>query len=152
MTYFDSADTLPIWNYWMITSTGKLDYLLKSGELSKLKPQRDKQIRELAKVWDVIQEEMNEVFVKDPDFVNGLIEEKDYIYKRIDHAVSQSPLTKIKLDAAEKEREQKPDFDYDQSIAVLEKYLGFSVNDKEMSVKRYYTHLRLMKEQNRPKD
>lgn len=147
-----SGDTLPIWNYWMLTKEGKLDYLLKEGStLSNFKDQRSKQLKQLAEAWEVISDEMNDVFVKDPDFVTSLIKEKDYIYKKIDATLNPTALTKLKLQVAEKDRESESEFDYHTSIAILEKYLGFSIDDRKMSVKKYYTHLRLMKEANKPR-
>jgi len=150
MKYYDSADSLPIWNYWNITTKSDISYLLKEGELSGFMPQREKQLIELSKAWEKITDEMNDVFIKDPDFVSALIEEKDYIYKIIDAVIDPNPLNKFKAKVAKESFTKSPTFDYETSIAILEKYLGYGIDDRKMSVKRYYTHLRLMKSHNKP--
>ena len=145
-----SGDTLPIWNYWMINKTGELKYIAESCELSSFEPERKKQLGLIAEAWEEIQETLNEVFIQDPDYVSALIEEKDYLYKVIDASVNPNALNNFKLKVAKREKEDSKDFDYETSIAILEKYLGYSINDREMSAKRYYTHLRLMKKANKP--
>jgi len=145
-----TGDTLPIWNYWMINKTGELKYIAKSCELSSFEPERQKQLREISKAWEEIQDTLNEVFVKDPDYVSAMIEEKEYVYTMIDAAVNPNALNKFKAKVAKQGKEEEREFDYETSIAVLEKYLGYSINDREMPAKRYYTHLRLMKQANKP--
>lgn len=151
MKPYKNASELPIWNYWQVINTGEVEYLIESGKLSDDKKQRQKDLAELAKIWDGIEVELYDIFVKDPDYITSLIEEKQYLYRIINAAIEPNAYNNLLKEVAENEKNKESEpFDYEGSLAVLEKYLGFTINDKQMSVKRYYTHLRLMKANNRP--
>lgn len=138
MKYYDSIDNLPIHHYWRITETGDLKHLIIEGDVSA---------KELQKAWEQIELGFFDMLVEDEDYILELRKDAEYYALKAEVAVEPNALNRIYLRAEENERSLRPkgQFKYDESIAILERSLKFAIDDKKMSVRRYYTHLRLLK-------
>lgn len=143
MQIWSSIDELPVYYYFKVIEKNDLNYLVR--EDSKSTPQETK-TKEILKAWDNIQTELIELNMKDPKYLEELKGQRRHYLRKIRATVGQSPADQIHYERYKPQYESEDKFDYDKSLAILEKNLGFSINDKQMTVKRYYTHLQLMKE------
>ena len=70
--YYDSIENLPIWNWWKITETGELKYLVKDG---------DNKDYPLLETWYDIHNEYLDNYARNDDFNNILRLKKKWIEK-----------------------------------------------------------------------
>tara|TARA_S200002703_G_scaffold76187_1_gene65817 strand:+ start:432 stop:878 length:447 start_codon:yes stop_codon:yes gene_type:complete len=146
MQIWSSIDELPVFYYFKVIEKGDLKYLIETD--SKSTPEETK-LNQLIKAWDNIQTELIELNMKDPKYMADLQGQKRHYLRKIKATLSQKTVDQIHYERYKPQYENEDKFDYDKSLAILEKHLGFSINDKQMTVKRYYTHLQLMKEQSK---
>lgn len=143
MQIWSSIDELPVYYYFKVIEKNDFDYLIR--EDTKSTPQATK-TKKLLKAWDMIQTELIELNMKDPKYMEELKGQRRHFLRKIRATVGNSAADQIHYERFKPQYESEEQFDYDKSLAILEKHLGFSINDKQMTVKRYYTHLQLMKE------
>lgn len=139
MQIWSSIEDLPIYNYWKVIETGVLDYLLIE------KPEKiEKSVKKkLLEAWDNIQTEMLDLQIKDKSFVEHLQAEKRHYLKKIKAALTQKTYDVLVYEASEEARKKEINepFDFENSLAMLEEKLHYQIDDKKMTVKRYYIHL-----------
>ena len=144
MKVWDSIDSLPIYFYWKVIDTRSLEWLLEEKP-DKKTPQAevDKLLRA---AWDKIEVEMYDLQLQDKDFIHNLEAERRHYLKKIKAAVSQKTIDVLHYEqsALIHEKKEKSKFDYDQSIVAIEEKIG-QIDDKKMSVRRYYAHLKKLK-------
>lgn len=139
MKIYDSIDTLPIWNYWQCINKKSLDFLII--EVPKSTPNETLQLK-LEKAWSKIDDEMVSMRLKDKKYKMDLKKESIHYIRMATAAISGRTIDKLHLQISEEERKTtiQKSFDYSRSLADLEGHLGWQINDKTMSVSRYYAH------------
>ena len=146
MEYYKSIDTLPIYNYWQCVDKKDLTFLIIS--CPKSTPESTK-LAKLSKAWESIESQMIELQLKDKTYIANLKKEARHYLKQAKAALTNNTLDRLHFKQSEIEREKESNgvgFNYNKSIAILEKYLGRHINDKEMTVSRYYIHYQMMVE------
>ncbi len=144
MEIYDSIDTLPIWNYWQCINKKSLDFLVINA--SKSTPAETLKAA-LVKAWNKIEDEMIALQLRDPKYVAGLRNEGIHFIRQAKAAISGSALDKLHFKISEDSRNEtlEKEFNYNDSIAMLEERLGWNINDRKMTVSRYYTHIQRLK-------
>ena len=137
--YYTGIDELPIYNWVQIHETGDLTHLvIEKGEDEM----------NLQKLWEQIYDSYLSTFGVGDDYVNEKQSEIKELKLRLDAYLTGD---KTKLTFADIEKEQRESKFYKgegtkfhESVAILEKYLGFQIDPKVMSVLKYYTHVNLL--------
>ena len=139
MKVWNSIEDLPIYFYWKVIETGDLTYLIQEKGSNLVDHVRGK----LVEAWEQIEVEMYDLQLSDPKFKTHLEDEKRHYLKKIQAALSNKPIDKIHFENSKAIHEKKSGskFDYEDSICMLEEKIG-QIDDKKMSTKRYYTHLK----------
>jgi len=140
MKYWKSIDTLPIYFYWQVMSSGDLSHIVYEGEIN------EKNKAEIEKAWSNIEEEFYEMLAEDPTYITDLKEEGRYYAKMIRSEIG-TPLDRIhfKAEKALHDKKEETPFNYHDSISLLEEKLKFAIDDRTWSVRRYYSQLKRLK-------
>lgn len=157
MKYFENLDELPIFNFWQVRETGNLKFLFENfkdeeaEKLSKRKVWRGI----LTDLWRKMDAEFIENFAMTDEFFNRLLIEKKIINLQLDYMINKSSVIRARL----KSEQQKLELNYQSGefkpvklhefIAGIEKYIGFQINEKEISTNKVYSYVNQMKEQAR---
>ena len=155
MKYFETLDDLPIYNFWKVRETGDFVYLFEdfkneeAGKLTKRKVWKGV----LAELWRKMDAEFIENFALTDEFFNRLLIEKKIINLQLDYMLTKSSVIRARL----KGEQQKLELNYQNEefkpvklhefIAGIEKYIGFQINEKEISTNKVYSYVKQMKEQ-----
>tara|TARA_R110001606_G_scaffold93417_4_gene207475 strand:- start:727 stop:1173 length:447 start_codon:yes stop_codon:yes gene_type:complete len=145
MKYWKSIDELPIYYYYKVISTKDLIHLAYDLPANQ---NREYLTKTLQPAWDKIQIEYFDFMAKDKDFIASLEKDIRYQIKMIKANISSLAYDKIAFEGEKilKEKEDGgADFDYHQSIAYLENSLKFAIDDKKMSVVKYFSHFNRLK-------
>jgi hypothetical protein len=144
MNVHTSIDTLPIGNYWKIIETGDVHLLLDGKNDGTIKTEH------LQTAWALIEEEMFDLLAEDKDYIEQVNDERREYLRKLKALIVGDTLSILQykqtsLYTQEESGDLEP-FKYHKSIAVLEAHLGFPIDDSKMSVRKYYIHAQLMKE------
>lgn len=144
MKFWTSIDDLPIYNYYKFIESKDLNWLIYEQPTKKV--DEDWKKEQLFKAWQIIELEFYGMMVNDPDYISELKKQLRKRSKRIDALLRPDAFYKTLWEVEKlKDNEAGNEFDYSKSIAMLEKYLKFAVDDKTMSVRRYFSHYNMMK-------
>ena len=151
MQIYSSIEELSIYNYWKVITTGDLKWLIKDNEGVKLASEIKSK---LLKAWEQIEVEMYEMQLEDPDYLDKLKDERDHYLLKIQVALENKTIDRLhyenQVDFFEKKEHSK--FDFDGSLAMLEEVLHTQIDERKMTVKRYYTHLKRLAANGRKKN
>ena len=132
--YYDSIDNLPYWNWKKVNETGDYSYLIISGEVA-----------DLELVWfKIFDEYIKEVGL--PEEYRDFLElYKEYLVLRIDFELTGNRvlLNFIQIKKIELDKKSKTEPGKDNTTAILSKFMGFPVKEKEVTVSEYYNYLQL---------
>lgn len=142
MRYYDSLDTMPIYNWWKIEKTGDLRYLLLNMPSLPIYNDDD-----LVKVLENLNDEFIENHTKDNDdfkLLMGLKE--DYVIARANAILNKdldqemtADLLGLRIDAIEKNNDS--DISEANLIHFIETAKGYEINTKVMSVNKFHDTL-----------
>lgn len=147
---YNTIDELPIYNYWKISETGDLKWLFKS--IPTKTPDKG-QIEELTKSWEQIELEVYAILINDNAYMERIRKLKAEKMQVVRAYTSNDIATQLRVNAMfhqkqSKEQNKQQQSSYHEAIAALEHKLGFPINEREMTVRRYFTHVRLLSNQN----
>lgn len=137
MKFYESISELPIYNWNELNTSGDLKWLLK--EPKKL---NKTDISKLVDVYDSMQKDIFEKFGKTDSYQEYLQELKRYMIWKIDGRLG-DPASKIYAKQFEEEEKRKKKIEFHETMALLQKKLGFYVDSKTMTTLDYFTHLHL---------
>jgi len=148
MQIYNSIDTLPIWNYWQCINKNSREPLIIDCPKSTPEPTKQKALSE---AWNKIENEMIALQLQDPKYVLQLKDDARHILRQIKAMLSGKTIDKLHYEMSVLKRDSvlQKDFNYNKSVAILEKYLSRAIDDKIMTVTRYYTHWQMMIEHGR---
>jgi hypothetical protein len=140
--YFNSIDELPIWNWWKCSESGNLIYLRKNSNYEG----EDYSAFEL---W----EDLNNQYFEEYGIGIRLIElmklKKKWIIKKVDYLVNNNRFALTELDIIEAQMQDNADsgstVKNSDTIIFLEEKLGFPLDVKKTSVKKYYDYINYYK-------
>jgi len=138
--YFNSIDELPIWNWWKVAETSNLAYLQKADKYDK----EDYSLVAYT-LWNKLQNEYLEVFGITEDFRQILALKKKWINKKTDYLITGDRFNLTEIDIIEAEinetMNEKIKVNKEDTIIVLEQKLSFPLDEKKLSVKKYYNYI-----------
>ena len=135
--YFDSIDTLPIWNWWMIAQSSNLNYLRVDGNLEKH--------TDYVEAWFVIQDEYLEDY-GDKEALRTLLTLKKYWIEQqtkyiVDGDRSALQMANIIAIDMEDENDLSGYMKREDTIILLEEKLGREIDPKIISVRKYNNYI-----------
>jgi len=137
--YFNSIEDLPIWNWWRIAESGNLIYLHK-GNYDK-----EDYTYEAYLLWNKLQNEYLDEFGITDEFRQILELKKKWIEKKADYLLTGERFKLTEIDIIEAEMSEtmntKVATKKEATIIMLEQKLGFALDEKKLSVKRYYNYI-----------
>lgn len=144
LKYYDSIDDLPINNWIKINETNDLKWLL----INNKKEINKKEINILRNIWDKIFEQFIDYFGI-PDKMLKVLELKREIFSLNCDLISYSDrsiqtfidIAQYQLNELQKENSK---INFNEIKVYVEKYMGFQINEKKMSVKDYYTYINVI--------
>lgn len=143
MKYWQSIDELPIYYYYRVLETGDLKYLAYDLPSNV---NQDYMTAKLKEAWDKIQMEFFDLMAKDKDYVEALKKDVRFQIKKVKAQISSLAYDKIIFEGIKKTKEsENVEFDYFQSISILEEKLKFAIDDRTMTVRRYFSHFKRLK-------
>ena len=112
-----------------------------------LKSLKDKK---LFAAWDIIDNEMTELNLKDVGYVDELKEQRNFQLMELEQLLNPTALNNIFLQEKKAEieankKDSKP-FDFYGVLAAMSKFVGFQINSKVLTVVEYYANVTLMKQ------
>lgn len=136
--YFNSIDTLPIWNWWKIAETGNLIYLHVDGKY-------EEKDYSLVDLWDEIQNEYLDTFGITDEFRKMLHLKKKWISKKANFILTGDRFNLTEIDIIEADMsdtmETKIKVNKDDTLIMLEQKLNRGLDPKKVSVKKYYNYI-----------
>lgn len=143
--YFTSIEEMPIWNWFKIHSTNNIKFVCKSdpGDLSV------KQVKELEAAFENINGEFIDTFGISEDFRKILDLRREITWLKVDMMETGDKSLQNFIDMRESDLREvingtRGD-DYMEVKAHVEKFMGFKMNDKEVTVREYYTYIKVIK-------
>lgn len=95
-------------------------------------------------------------FMMKSDYFDVINLQKEAIGLRIDAILTGDKTLNVHATLSEKEiellSENKKSLNLNESIAILEKYLGFPLDEKKLSVKKYFTYIDMLIKENKEKN
>jgi len=138
---YNNIDVCPIGLWIKIQETGDLRHLIIKGSFT---------IEELEEIFLSMQDEIFNSFgisQKYKDYLN-LLKEKARIISEVmetDDAFSKLDLKVVEEDIEmildKKEKQQ-----FDEVVVYIEKFMGFQLNPKKVTIRKYYNYLKVMNE------
>ena len=142
--YYIYLDELPIWNWHKIANTGNLIYLHKDNDYSKTD-------YSLVEIWDKLQDEYLEEFGITNEFRAMLVLKKRWINIKSNFLLTGDRFLLNELDEIEIDlkdtSESKVISDKDDTLIMMEQQMGFPIDEKKMSVKKYYKTINYLSRQ-----
>jgi hypothetical protein len=137
--YFNSIDSLPIWNWWKIAETGNLIYLYKDED------KYDKTDYSLVSIWNTLQNEYLDTFGITAEFEQILKLKKKWIIAKSDFLITGDRFILNSIDEIESDINEtmkaKITTDKGDTIVMLETKLSRELDPKKISVKKYYNYI-----------
>ena len=139
---WDSIDEMPIHNWNMILQTGDLKYLFKTEGIVGSKANE---------LWLRLQQDYINEFGLDDTYMQLLRLQKKLTLLNLDYVITKDRFLFNLITMAEKDIESlaiKEGMKFIQLLNHVEKYMGYRIDPKDTSVKRWYSALKNMSENN----
>lgn len=131
---YRSIEECPIWNWMKIQETGDLTYLGKAS------------LEELEEIYLSMQDEIFEKFGINDKFKTYLMYMKQKASILHQMIIEPSPFLDLDLHVVEEDlkmlMDNKEKQDLDDVLVIVEKFMGFQLDPKKVSVKKYYSYLK----------
>lgn len=140
-----SIDTLPIWNFYKVIETNNLKYMARVNDYSK--PFKyDKKAALM--YWEHINDEYLNFFRVSQDLLEVLELQAEAAVNQFEWVVNKNPLNKSLWKQATKKLEEllregdNNETVLQKQIFYIEREMNFSINEKEVSVKRFFSYIK----------
>ena len=137
--YYKNIEELPIYNFNKVLETGDLKWIVASGDITHT----------ANVVWDTIIDEYSEYVGFSQSYIDYMAFSKKAALLTIQayledkrHLITFAKVAQQQADAALGETEN----DFEKSVAIVSKYMGYRVDAKKTSVKEFYSIIKLMKD------
>lgn len=147
---YQSIDELPIYNWFLIHKTNDLTWLLKKKSNINLK-----QVKTLEVLWEKIYFEFLDTFGI-PDTMRHILEiKRDIMVLKIRMLAENDRSLETFIEIKELELNQLNENNQKDTTGkvkgYVEKFMGFRLNEKEITVKDFYGYIEIIKESAKPK-
>ena len=152
MKHFRNIEELPIWNYTKVNETGDLRYLLCLDDYYDLPNVSD--LKQFETLWEDIRYQIIDEFGF--SHLEQLILQKDKEIEQLKIKLilkkDKKLLTKLKIRQKElvsmlKSNKSEKKQSFEEQVVYLESYFKIPIDIKKMSVKRYFTYIRVFEQQ-----
>jgi len=139
--YYENIDEMPVYNWFKIAETADLKFM-KASSRTKFDP------KIASKKYEEIQRQYFDEFGFGESYEKTLITRANIVNLKIEKAITGNNFLINFIKQAE--IDLKDSFRHAEKINILEtkihveKYIGFRLNDREVSVKEFYTYLNVM--------
>ena len=134
---YNSVEELPIWNWFKVFETNELKHIIKKGVV-------DNSI--LKEKWQELFSEYIDIFGLDENLISHIKQEKKIVLLELEYAIKKRPsdLFKIELEILKSKEKQsnKVQSDFMLVIAQVEGALKRNIDEKKISVRKFYTYLK----------
>lgn len=143
-TLYRSIEELPIYNWFKIQNTNNLGWLNKGID----SPEKEIS-EELIKVWDGIFSEFIDTFGI-PEKLKEILElKRDIQCLQWEMLITDDGSLETFIDIKQYELEQKTKVEgksskINEAKVYLEKFMGFRINEREITVKEYYEYMQVL--------
>lgn len=145
---------LPIWNFSEAKANFDLRYLLILDDYSNLPKVSEELENELVDLWDKLEIEQMETFGLTNEFIDRVRLKKEIMILELSDPLEENHnalnvLNRLKneFDRLYGSEEEEKALSLEREAAIIEKYLGFSINLKKVSVIKYYSYVEMMREE-----
>lgn len=144
---YRSIDDMPLYNWKMIYREGDFRYMLQDADSLNIESLHyDEQ--DLMEGWDACYSEYLTEFALDGRLKKVLKLESQIHILTAEMWIQDRPSMQTKIDVLKKQKaqleiKQQEGVDFDTQVAVLEKWLGIHIKEREVSVRRFYTYQKL---------
>lgn len=141
---YDRLDEMPILNWDRLSKESDLSYLLKPGVTEKVPDSF------LISIYKVLQDEYTDLYVLTDEFKDDMMLQKEAAELRIDAIVS-GDMTLLNIanaiegDPEEEKINNNKDVTLEETLVVLEKYMGFYMDPKIVTVAKYFSYIEMMR-------
>jgi anion-transporting ArsA/GET3 family ATPase len=143
MTYYDSIDEMPVYNWFKCIEDKRYQFCMKN-----VKHFKNSMLNKARTAFSKIYAEYVDTFGVSEALQEIIYLENEIMCLRIDLAITQDrfletliEIKQIELSEKLKEKPAKTNF----AKVAIEKYLGFRLNDREVTVREYYEYLNVIK-------
>lgn len=151
MKTYDNLNDLPIWHFYQVLEHTDTRYLLILDDYNKLPNINAKKQAELAFLWAEFDTEYLTYFGIDDKFKDRLLLEKTILLLSIDYALNKSAISKSRLMQKKQMLERisgnKKSIKLTEILVNIEKFLGFQLDPKTLSVIKFYSYIQMMEKQ-----
>jgi hypothetical protein len=148
MTFYNSIDNLPIWNFYKVKETGDLSYMFIDEALHG-KAMTQKVAKELFEAWKAIDDRFLFEYGLTEQYVNRMIIEKKILQLELDVLINNDSITRSRLKAEKAKiegvKEQEGKANLVEVIVNVEKFMNFSIEEKKVCVSKFFGYIELMK-------
>lgn len=147
MKYYNTIDTLPVFNYGKISELEDLRYLIIQSDYFELPKITEKETEELFKAWENINDEIINYVGISEDYKSILRIKKAIALMKVDMITTgdKSLETLIELKQIElKNSYPQANQELDESIIYIESALKIPIDVMKCSVKKYFSYIKFI--------
>lgn len=135
---YNSIEELPIWNWFKVFETNELKHIIKGEGVVE-----DSILKEN---WNKLFSEYIDIFGLDDNLVSHIKHEKKLVLLQLEYAIKKRPSDLFKIELAltnvKEKQSEKVKSDFMQVIAQVENALERNINERKISVRKFYTYLK----------
>lgn len=143
MRYYDSIDDMPVFNWFKCIEDKKYQFCMRNPKHFK-----DAMLSKATAAFSKVYAEYVDTFGVSDELQDIIAKENEILCLKIDKAITGDlfletliEIKEIELYELLKEKPGKANF----AKVAIEKYLGFRLNDREVTVREYYDYLNVIK-------
>lgn len=147
MKYYNTIDTLPIFNFSKINETEDLRYLVIQSDYFELPKITEKETEELFNVWENINDEIINYVGISEDYKSILRIKKAIALMKVDMITTGDKSSETLIELKEKElldAMPKIKHELDESIIYIESVLKIPIDVMKCSVKKYFSYIKFI--------
>ena len=147
MKYYNTIDTLPVFNYGKISELEDLRYLIIQSDYFELPKITEKETAELFNVWENINDEIINYVGISEDYKSILRIKKAIALMKVDMITTGDKSNETLIELKEKElldAMPKIKHELDESIIYIESVLKIPIDVMKCSVKKYFSYIKFI--------
>jgi hypothetical protein len=147
MKYYNTIDTLPIFNFSKINETEDLRYLVIQSDYFELPKITEKDSKELINIWDKINDEILNYVGFSDEYKTMLRIRKSIALMKVEMITTGDKSNETLIELKEKElldAMPKIKHELDESIIYIESVLKIPVDVMKCTVKKYFSYIKFI--------
>ena len=141
MKFYKSIDELPIYYWNQIKETGDLSNLIVNYNGEQVTKYQQHQLKQ---IYEDLNKQFFDKFGKQDSYQEQIQELSQLYIWKIEGVLDNNPAAKIYARAEEKKMQSRETLNFDTTMAIIQRKLGFYVTAKQMTTTDYFTHIYLI--------